>query len=133
MPHSLGVTTDRRGCQYVLRVAGEMDLDSCPRLDAALEVPPGCTSVLLDVSEVSFMDSSGLNLLLRLRLRLQRTGMALALVGLAGQPRGLFDLVGAHEVFGTADHTTPPRRVTSHPTGALSGRHRPPDDRATGT
>jgi anti-sigma B factor antagonist len=130
MPHSFGVTTDRRGGEYLLRVTGEMDLNTCPRLDAALHLPTGCTAVLLDLSEVSFMDSSGLNLLLRLRLRLQRGGVRLHLTGLAGQPRGLFDLVGAHEVFGTADHTTPPRRVATRPTGApLAVRRRPPDGR----
>lgn len=132
MPHTLAVSTGLRGGEYTLRVTGEIDLDSCPRLDAALRLPVGCTSVLFDMSEVSFMDSSGLNLLLRLRLRLLKADIRLVVVGLTGQPRGLFDLVGAHEVFGTADHTTPPRRVTASPTGAPpTVRSRPPGDRTT--
>lgn len=128
MPHSLAVTTGRRGAEFTLRVAGEMDLDSCPRLDAALHLPAGCTAVLLDLSEVSFMDSSGLNLLLRLRLRLQKAGVRLVLSGLGGQPRALFDLVGAHEVFGTADHTTPPRRIPARPSGTRPTHRRPTAD-----
>ena len=126
MTHSLAVTTGRRGAEFTLRVTGEMDLDSCPRLDAALRPPADCTTVLLDLSGVSFMDSSGLNLLLRLRLRLQKAGVRLVLSGLDGQPRGLFDLVGAHEVFGTADHTTPSRRVPTHPTGTMAAVRRRP-------
>ncbi len=102
MPHAFAVTADHRESEYTVRLSGEMDLDNCPRIDAALDLPAGCTTVRLDLSDVSFMDSSGLNLLLRLRLRLQKQEIALALLGLDGQPRSLFDLVGAHEVFGTA-------------------------------
>lgn len=73
----------------------------------------GCTAVRLDLTEMSFLDSCGLNALLRLRLSLQRRDLPLTVRGLQGQPCALFDLVGAYTVFDTAEPTTPslPRRT----------------------
>lgn len=50
-----------------LRVAGEVDLASVPELRAAIDGAAGADgALLLDFTRVTFMDSTGLQLLLRL-------------------------------------------------------------------
>ena len=67
---SLRVTRiDRPGGQVLLRLAGEIDLASAPAfragLSAAIEDTRGC--VLLDMGDVTFMDSAGIEELVRAR------------------------------------------------------------------
>jgi anti-sigma B factor antagonist len=64
----------------VVRVRGELDLATCPRLEAALdELPPG-EKVVLDLGECSFLDSSAIRVLLNGATRAESAGGALALV-----------------------------------------------------
>lgn len=52
-------------------------------------------SIVVDLSQVTFIDSSGLGALVELHNRLQRTGRRLALVAPAGSaPAVLLDLAG---------------------------------------
>jgi len=50
-------------------VAGELDLLSAPELEAALAEWDGTEPLVLDMAGVSFIDSTGLRLLLQLCLR----------------------------------------------------------------
>jgi anti-sigma B factor antagonist len=90
-------------------VRGEIDVDSFPTLDAALEQVQanGPTSVLLDLWEVTFLDSIGLGLLLAAKRRASRFRRGLALVV---QPQGVVahlletaSLGNALPVFATRD------------------------------
>ncbi|MER6076048.1 STAS domain-containing protein [Streptomyces sp. NPDC001817] len=56
-------------------------------------------TLYLDLSGVSFMDSSGLNLLILLRRRLHAEGGRLAVTGLQTQPERLLQLTQASELF----------------------------------
>jgi anti-sigma B factor antagonist len=48
----------------VVRVIGEIDLATAPELGARLsEIPTGSSTVIIDMSEVSFLDSTGLSVL----------------------------------------------------------------------
>ncbi|WP_069767870.1 STAS domain-containing protein [Streptomyces sp. LUP30] len=110
-----GVTTQHHPTRTVITVAGDMDLQTHPQLaQAASLVPEHCTSLEMDLSGVSFMDSSGLNLLLLLRRRLQAQGGRLTLTGLRHQPRHLLALTGTDRLLtaDTAGHHRPqaPRR-----------------------
>jgi anti-anti-sigma regulatory factor len=61
------------------------------------------------------MDSSGLNLLLLLRRRLQARGGRLTVTGLRHQPKHLLALTGTHDLL----------------TAGTTGRHRPQAARPT--
>ncbi|MEU7060902.1 STAS domain-containing protein [Streptomyces sp. NPDC046197] len=87
------VVTQQHTDRTVITVCGEMDLQTCPGLaQAASGVPVGGKPLHLDLSGVSFMDSSGLNLLLHLRRRLQAEGALLAVTGLQPQPARLLQI-----------------------------------------
>jgi anti-sigma B factor antagonist len=58
-------TWDGRSCT-VVRVGGELDMDTSPQLQEVLRevTDGGGRQVVLDLAEVTFMDSSGLGLLM---------------------------------------------------------------------
>ncbi|MEU7697051.1 STAS domain-containing protein [Streptomyces sp. NPDC039028] len=80
-----------------ITVAGEMDLTSCPALEEAIDrasLAEGAP-LYIDMSQVTFMDSSGLNLLLQLRLRLAGGGNPLVLTGVREGTMRVLTLTGA--------------------------------------
>ncbi|WP_051789874.1 STAS domain-containing protein [Streptomyces sp. NRRL S-1022] len=84
----------------LITVRGEMDLQSCPQLArAAAIIPLGDKPLCLDLSGVSFMDSSGLNLLVMLRRRLHAEGGRLAVTGLQSQPARLLQITETYDLF----------------------------------
>lgn len=82
----------------VVAAYGELDLGSASRLREALEeaAPDGEPRVVADLSELSFMDSSGLGLLIEQRGVLQGRGGQLCLVapesGVAARLLGMTEM-----------------------------------------
>ncbi|GHF00568.1 hypothetical protein GCM10018785_74560 [Streptomyces longispororuber] len=84
----------------VIAVTGELDIHTCPRVERATAVlPVGDKTLRLDLSGVSFMDSMGLNLLLRLRNRIHGSGGHLVLAGLQAQPCAVLRLTETYALF----------------------------------
>lgn len=81
----------------VIAPEGELDISRvgdfrAALLDAARE---GAAAVVVDLSQVSFIDSSGLGALVELHSRLRRSGRRLAVVAPGGSaPAVLLDLAG---------------------------------------
>jgi anti-sigma B factor antagonist len=84
-----------------LAVRGEVDMATAPALEAALEeaIRDSAGAVLVDLSGVEFLDSSGLQVLMRARARLGTEDRALALVCPFGPVRRVFELAGLSDVF----------------------------------
>lgn len=61
-----------------LVVRGEIDIQSAPQLDEALSNTAG-DAVVLDLSDVTFIDSSGLRVLVMARTRIDSSGRSLVL------------------------------------------------------
>jgi anti-anti-sigma factor len=61
---SFEATIDRIAERTVVRVRGDVDLATAPELSQALEPLGSTEQVTVDLSEVAFMDSSGLRVLL---------------------------------------------------------------------
>ncbi|MFG3345702.1 STAS domain-containing protein [Streptomyces sp. NPDC048018] len=94
------LTTREDADRMVITVSGEMDLASCPTLERATRVAPSSgTPLCLDMSGVTFMDSSGLNFLLILQRRLREAGSPLVLTGLQEGPKRVLALTGADAVL----------------------------------
>lgn len=84
------------GFGTVVAIAGELDLGTAPRLNAALGSSAVVQSdaVLVDLSGVTFMDSTGLKLLLTLDNDLRGRGGRMAIACPDGAARLLFDVTG---------------------------------------
>jgi len=82
-------------------VHGEVDVASVPALEAALDVAIRQTdgAFIVDLSDVGFLDSGGLHVLLRARSLLGREDRALAVVCRPGPVRRAFELSGIADLF----------------------------------
>ncbi|MFD8695413.1 STAS domain-containing protein [Kitasatospora purpeofusca] len=89
----------------VVGCSGELDLDEIALLDGALsEALATCPSVLtVDLGAVTFMDSSGLNALLRARTRAERQGTVLHLADPSPRVLRLLEITGTDRVFQLLD------------------------------
>lgn len=77
---SFDVVVDRTGERLLATPSGELDLATAPLLIAALRAHDGCPQVVIDLRGLSFMDSSGLRLLVSEQARAQEEGYELSLV-----------------------------------------------------
>ncbi|MEU6260948.1 STAS domain-containing protein [Streptomyces sp. NPDC047043] len=82
----------------LVRVAGELDIRTAPELAAVL-APLRSRPCELDFAQVSFADSSGLNLLLRHRLQAQAAHGSLRLVAASPPVRRLLDVAGVTQLL----------------------------------
>jgi anti-sigma B factor antagonist len=95
--------TDGDGC---VRVAawGELDLSSAPELDATLDqVERIARSVVLDLRGLTFLDSSGVTLLLRHTQRAASDGFALSIVAPEPRVARVLELTGVAAVLPLSD------------------------------
>ncbi|WP_079149227.1 STAS domain-containing protein [Streptomyces agglomeratus] len=101
---SFTVTVEQQPGLTLITVAGELNLQTLPAVeDATVVVPLGGKVLHVELSGVPFMDSSGLNLLLRLRRRMRQEAGHLVVSGLQEQPAGLLRLTGTYELLTAAD------------------------------
>lgn len=85
----------------VIYLAGEMDLECAHQLrEAVLQAADGADQVVLDFSEVTFVDSSGTGIFVRLCLDLQVAGAALRARSLSPAVRQVFDMLKVHALVG---------------------------------
>jgi anti-sigma B factor antagonist len=69
------------GRAYSVRVEGELDLYTAPDVrDALASLPPESRHVLVDLSQLSFLDSAGLGMLLSAARRLRARGGTMMLL-----------------------------------------------------
>jgi anti-sigma B factor antagonist len=102
----LTVATQHHDDSTVITVAGEIDLASCTVLEEAAHTAPlDGGNLHLEMSGVSFMDSTGLTLLLKLRHRLLAEGGRLCVTGLQEQPASVLHLTQTYSLL-VPDATT---------------------------
>ncbi|MDQ3384433.1 MAG: STAS domain-containing protein [Actinomycetota bacterium] len=94
----LGATTE-------VRVRGEIDIATNPMFDAAVASAgeAGVTLLEMDLSEVTFMGSSGLAALLRAQRLLRERGARLVLVRPSRAVTDLLEMTKLHERFGIGE------------------------------
>ncbi len=82
-------------------VRGEVDINTVPDLETALDeaIRESVGAFIVDLSDLDFIDSSGLHVLMRARGLLGREDRALALVCPHGPVRRVFELSGHSELF----------------------------------
>ncbi|WP_030768343.1 STAS domain-containing protein [Streptomyces sp. NRRL F-2664] len=87
----------------VVRIGGEMDVDRAPMLKQALldavSGPDRPAGVILDLTDLTFCDSSGLNAILQARRVALEHGRQLRLHAPSPQVRRLLSLTGAESLF----------------------------------
>ncbi|MFF2148343.1 STAS domain-containing protein [Kitasatospora sp. NPDC058190] len=86
---------DGRPAPFVVRAGGEIDLATAPRLRCRLAAAfEAHGEVVLDLSEVTFMDCSGLGILVQARNQADHSGKRLVLRGVGHPVARLLKLTG---------------------------------------
>lgn len=91
------VTTPDGASLAVLTLTGEVDMSSAHEIDAVVAVVAGwneTTDVVIDLSSVSFIDSSGIAALLRCRQELDDAGIGFNVIGAQGMPLNVLRITG---------------------------------------
>jgi anti-sigma B factor antagonist len=101
-PERVAVTVRQRGDVLVVDVVGELDISNAEVLRTALddELAAGALHVVVDLTGVAFMDSTGLGVLVRIRKLVHASQGSFALVCAEGPVRRLLTITGLVTVLG---------------------------------
>jgi anti-sigma B factor antagonist len=102
---ALRITTERAGGAHVLRLRGELDLRTVPKLRMRLAeaLQRGSGPVVVDLTEVTFIDSTGLSALLNALRRLTRAGRRMLLATQEGPVLRLLRMTRLDSTFALYD------------------------------
>lgn len=90
------VETQTDGESRVLLMSGELDLAAAGSLEEELEraLSSGSPTIVLDLRDLEFIDSTGLSVLVRAHQQAQEQGVQLGLVNAGAQVERLLSLTG---------------------------------------
>src|SRR3954468_3004667 len=95
MPPEFAVSANAVGSAYVVRPVGELDLGTVEELRAPVAARPDtCSRLVLDLSGLTFLATSGIRLVIETLQDAQRSGISLALVRGPEDVQRLFALAG---------------------------------------
>jgi anti-sigma B factor antagonist len=97
------VRPDRK--RVLVRVGGELDLGVAPRVAATVDelLEVGFTRIVLDLRELSFVDSAGVHALVGAHRTAERRGCALSLVRGPGHVHRVFQLTATDSLLAFGD------------------------------
>ena len=96
----LRIEVGATGGALLINVAGELDMATADRLVAAVsDLPTGQGPIVVDLRQVSFLDSSGMRALLEVSERAVGVGRSMGLLQPSTAVTRLLDLVGLRSRF----------------------------------
>jgi anti-anti-sigma factor len=106
VPREFEIAIERRGDTAIARVSGEFDLAQVERFtDAVRGLPDEFARVVLDLGQLTFLDSSGLREIVQLNGYAQRNGFELAVVPPHGSARQTLQVTGVEQWLHLIDST----------------------------
>ena len=93
--------TDAEDGEATLRIEGTLDAVTAPELRPALDalVAENKQKIVIDLSSLRLIDSSGVGVLVSLFKRVRANGGDVRIVGVRDQPRAIFRLLRLDRVF----------------------------------
>ena len=98
---------------------GDLDLEGAPALTAELRALLGPRPIVLDLTGVEFMDSSGLGVLVGAHKDATSRGGALILAAPSPRVRKIFKVTKLHKVFAVHDTPEQATQAALHLTGTV--------------
>ena len=119
------VRTDVRNGVARVALVGELDMAVAPTLENELlrVENDGVDTALLDLSELTFMDCSGMRVLLRATRRAKANRHDLAIVGVGGIPRRVIEITGTERILIDEVNALPVIERFSQEEADLTGAH----------
>ncbi|HUV06027.1 MAG TPA: STAS domain-containing protein [Armatimonadota bacterium] len=86
----------------VVKVAGEIDVYTAPEFKSAINeaISSGAADQVIDLADVSYMDSSGFGILLGAAKRVRPKGGSISLVGCSETIQRMLRITGLDTIFG---------------------------------
>jgi anti-sigma B factor antagonist len=103
--HPFHIASQQQGEESLAKLDGSITIDSSPELRRALLRMlklPDCWRLTLDFSEVDYIDTSGLAVLIEALRSARHLGKSLQLSGLSERPRYLLESSGLLRLFNDA-------------------------------
>ncbi len=99
--NSISINTTRRGPAHVVQIGGEVDLQSAPKLRAALDevLKQTPAQLVIDLAGATYIDSSGVGTIVYLKREVERVGGKLVLSGLQPRVRSIFEITQLDRFF----------------------------------
>ncbi len=95
----LEITMDHEGDEVRLAVRGEVDLETSAALTEALTEVVSTRHISLDLTDVGYMDSTGLRAILEAREAIERAGGTLEVAAASNIVARLIDISGVTGLF----------------------------------
>lgn len=120
-------TRQESGCT-VVAVAGEVDVFTAPVLDEALSaaVAEGNTCIVVDLTRVDFLDSTGLSVLVKALKRIREADGSLHIVVASERVAKVFRLTGLDKIVPL--HATLEQALRSEPSDSAGSNDDEPSD-----
>lgn len=95
---------DTKNNAFNIKITGEMDANGCSTSQIADDLenllkPETEQHILLDIGNVTFLDSSGIGVIVFLFKRLKSSGGSLEIINVNGQPKELINLLRVDNVI----------------------------------
>jgi anti-sigma B factor antagonist len=102
MDDDLTIRATRDGSTAIVTASGEIDLSNAGELrQAVTDAAEGCDRLRLDLSDIEFIDSTGLGGLLELRSTLRARNVTLEIAAGEGPVRQAVEITGLAELLAT--------------------------------
>jgi anti-sigma B factor antagonist len=103
--HYFQISTEQDGSAAVMRLAGEMDISCEEAFAAALQasLAGGTSELLIDLSNLKFIDSAGLRMLIALWDQSRNDGLDLSMLQGTGQVRRTIEVAGLDDFMPIVD------------------------------
>jgi anti-anti-sigma factor len=98
----MGVECTVAGPIARVRLTGEFDFGNTTRVQASLVEAvgePGVQQVIIDLSELNFLDASGAGALIRAKRRADERGLSMYVIGAQGVPLLVLEILGAQDLL----------------------------------
>lgn len=97
----LRIRVDGDGARRVVRLSGECDIASAPQLQEVLATlrGPDVTEIVIDATDLDFLDSTGLGTLVGALKRMRESGGELRIAGARGPVRRVLQITGLDRVI----------------------------------
>ena len=98
---SLFIELEKHDRGMIVRIEGRLDAASTPQLERALEplLKEGVTRLLLDFTQVEYLSSAGMRLLLSVTKRLKVKGGLLLLFSLGDEVKEIIRMAGFEKIL----------------------------------
>lgn len=97
----MNVNVNRDGSRLIAAVEGEVDADNCGELGASIEpaLSDDVDTLVIDAANLTFIDSSGITELLRMRDVMQTRGGVCRIEAPTEQVRRILEITGLGDAF----------------------------------